>query len=205
MSTVPNAFRKNYLESNPSYRPGQNEEADALLNPSISAKPLHVPMAGQIAKRLNTEVEFFWAFDRNGQSPFHTRVEQLRAVGFEYATTKDAEMAVADTVQSETEIRNGDRRLMKVSKRRWLEIRKSQQLASILAMNPKGKVQGEDGTVMGTANLIPGIKTTVQDEAPPDVLARSVAEQIDEKTGTHLHATGNTSVIAKDKVNKLRS
>ena len=156
---LPKSFVDNFRESNPSYRPGFNEETDALFNPSIEAKPLHIPLAGQIRKRLNTEMEFYWALDRNGQNPFHTRVEQLRSVGFDFATTKDVDMAVADTVKGENEIRNGDLVLLKVPKLRWLEIRKSHLLQAIMMTNPRGRVMGEDGTVMGVQGLIPGIRT----------------------------------------------
>lgn len=158
--SIPAGFVRNFLDSNPSYRAGGNEETDALFNPSIEAKPLFVPVAGQIRRRLNSDVEFYWAMDRNGQSPFHTRVEQLKSVGFEMATTRDVEMAVADAVKGEAEIRNGDLVLLKIAKRRWLEIRKSHLLEAIRMTNPRGKVMGEDGTVMGVGGLIPGVRTT---------------------------------------------
>lgn len=211
MQELPRSFVQQFREAAPGYRPGQNEETDALFNPSISAKPLHIPMTGQIAKRLNTEVEFFWAFDRCGQNPNHTRVEQLRAVGFDYATTDDVQMAVADTVKGRTklqsgkefsnEIRNGDNRLMKVPKRRWLEIRKAQQLNAINMANPRGKVMGEDGTVMGVQSLVPGVRTTVTDEPIEDIRARAVVSDAaaDLREG---QVRGNASVVSADKVNK---
>jgi hypothetical protein len=169
---IPKRFVQNFLESNPGYRPGQNEETDALFNPSIQARPLHVPKAGQIKRRINTEVEFFWAFDKCGLNPNHDRVEQLREVGFDYATTNDVEMAVTSTVQGKddktgfsSEIRNGDRRLMKVKKLRWLQIRKAQLLNAIMMTNASGKVMGDDGTVMGVANTMPGVRTQVMDNS----------------------------------------
>ncbi len=211
--SLPKSFVNNYLEANPSYRPGQNEEVDALFNPSISATPLHVPMAGQIRKRLNSEVEFFWAFDRDGQNPRHERVEQLRSVGFDFATTDDVEMAVESTVLGKNEkgfsneIRNGDRRLLKIAKRRWLEIRKSQLLQAIMMTNPRGKVMGEDGTVMGVGNLIPGVRTTVVDvgdnvlssaAVPSDAVKDMLEVARGGKPG------GNASVISKQSVNRGR-
>jgi hypothetical protein len=207
MAELPSSFIQQFREAAPSYRPGQNEETDALFNSSITAKPLHVPMAGQIQKRLNPEMEFFWAFDRNGQNPYHERVERLRAVGFEFATTKDVQMAVEDTIQGRddkgfsNEIRNGDRRLMKVPKRRWLEIRKSHQLQAIQMMNPRGKAMGDDGTVMGVQQLIPGVRTTVTDEPIEDIRARAVVSNAadDLRDG---QVRGNASVVAADKVNK---
>ena len=208
---IPTRFVRQFLESNPSYRSGQNEEVDALFNPSITATPLHVPMAGQIRKRLNSEMEFFWALDRNGQNPYHERVEQLRSVGFEYATSKDVQMAVESTVMGKnsegfsSEIRNGDRRLMKIPKRRWLEIRKSQMLQAIMMTNPRGKVMGEDGTVMGVHSLIPGVKTTVVETGEGVLGAAAVASDaakdlVEVMKGNQ--PAGNASVISRESVNK---
>jgi hypothetical protein len=201
--TLPKSFTRNFLESNPGYRIGQNEETDALFNPSITAKPLHVPIAGQIKKRLVSEFEFYWAFDRNGQNPYHQRVEQLRAVGFDYATTKDVEMYVADTIKGENEIRNGDLRLMKVKKQRWLEIRKSHMLQAIMMANPRGKVMGEDGTVMGVDNLIPGVKTTVSETG--QLTAAAVASDAKEDMSRVMDGklpAGNASRVPASLVNK---
>jgi hypothetical protein len=207
---LPNAFVQQFREAAPSYRQGQNEETDALFNPSITARPLHVPMAGQIAERLNREMEYFWAFDRVGQNPYHERVERLRAVGFDFATTDDVRMAVDSVVKGKVkkgdkdfsnEIRNGDLRLMKVPKRRWLEIRKSQQLQAIMMMNPRGKVMGDNGTVMGVQGLIPGVRTTVSDEPIEDIRSRAVVSNAaqDLRDG---QVRGNASVVSSDKVNK---
>lgn len=177
---LPARFVQNFFEGNPSYRAGQNEETDALFNPSIEAKPLHVPMAMRIKESKNKDMSFYWAFDRCGQTPYHTRVEQLRAVGFDYATTEDVVMAVDDTVKNRNaqsfsnEIRNGDNRLMKVKKQRWMEIRKSHQLQALMMANPRGRVMGEDGTVMGVQGLIPGVRTTVTDQTE-GVLRAAVA------------------------------
>lgn len=200
MSELPRSFVQNFRDSNPTYRPGQNEETDALFNPSITAKPLHVPMSGQIKKRLNSDMEFFWAFDRNGQSPYHERCERLRSVGFEYATTKDVEMAVSDTVKDEGEIRNGDLRLMKVPKRRWLEIRKSHLLQAINMTNPRGKVMGEDGTIMGVNQLIPGVRTEVMDNVD-EMRSRAVVSDAAEDLRNG-RPSGNASVVSSDRVNK---
>ena len=209
--TLPKSFVQGFYEGNPGYRPGQNEEVDALFNPSVSAKPLHVPMAGQIRKRINSEMEFFWAFDRLGQNPYHERVEQLRSVGFDYATTNDVEMAVESTVVGKndkgfsSEIRNGDRRLMKVKKARWLEIRKSHLLQAIMMTNPRGKVMGEDRSVMSVQNLIPGVKTTVTD-SPDGVLSTSaVTSDAAEDMKSVMEGgrqAGNASQVSKATVNK---
>jgi len=214
---LPRSFVQQFRDAAPSYQPGQNEEVDALFNPSISAKPLHVPLAGQILKRLNNEMEYFWAFDRNGQSPYHERVERLRSVGFDYATTDDVRMAVESTVQGKVkvktaegrdkdfsnEIRNGDLRLMKVAKRRWLEIRKSHQLQAIMMTHPQGKVMGEDRTIMGVRDLVPGVQTRLSDESVEAIRARAVVSDAarDLADGT---IRGNASIVPKEIINKTR-
>jgi hypothetical protein len=208
----PAAFSRQFSEANPNYRPGQNEETDALFNPSITARPLHVPIAGQIAKRLNSEMEFYWAFDRNGTSPNHERVERLRAAGFDYATTDDVQMAVEDTIKGRrdgkrdgysNEIRNGDLRLMKVSKRRWLEIRKNQQLSAILMMNPRGKAMGEDGSVMSVSSMIPGVRTEITSDATVEELkARAVVSNAGKDIAEGEFGRGNASVVSGKSVNK---
>ena len=208
-SNLPSSFVRHFFEANPSYQRGQNEEVDALFNPSIEAKPLHVPMAMRIKEAKSKDLTFYWAFDRCGMTPNHTRVEQLRAVGFDYATTEDVVMAVDDTVKNRNdkefsnEIRNGDNRLMKVKRSRWLEIRKSHQLQALMMSNPRGRVMGEDGTVMGIQNLIPGVRTTVTDQTS-GVLSAAAAlsdagKDVQEILGGK-SPSGNASKVSKESV-----
>ena len=99
-----------------------NDELRDLMNPSITARPLHLPESGRIKTILNNEFVYYLAFDRCGSNARHDRVEQLRAAGWQFATTKDVEMFSKDNVKSPMEIRSGDRRLMKIPKQRWQEI-----------------------------------------------------------------------------------
>jgi hypothetical protein len=207
---IPTSFVRNFLEANPSYTPGHNEETDALFNPSIVAEPAHVPQAMRIKEVKRTEYFFYWAFDRDGLNPDHTRVGQLRSAGFQFATTDDVEMCIDDTVKGRdeknfsSEIRNGDNRLMKVKKRRWLEIRKDQQLRALLMANPRGKAMGEDGSVMGVQNLIPGVKTTVTEQ--PGTLSAAAAFSDAAKDVAAVaqggQAAGNASKISSESVNR---
>lgn len=208
---LPPSFVRQFLEANPSYRPGQNQEVDALFNPSISGTPLHVPLAGQIRKRLSSEIELFWAFDRNGQSPYHERVERLRSVGFEFASTDDVEMAVESTVQGRdpksnfsNEIRNGDLRLLKIPKRRWLEIRKSQLLQAIMMSNPRYMRDREGQSVMTTGATMPGVTTQLADEPLEQIRARAVLsdESADLRDGD---VRGNASVVPQEVVHKEKT
>jgi hypothetical protein len=137
-----------------------NEELRDLLSPSISARPLHLPESGRIKTVKNKEYVYFLAFDRNGSDPRHERVEQLRAAGWDYATTDDVEMYSADNVKQKNEIRSGDRRLMKIPMQRWKEIRKAQNLAALEQINPRRPNAGP----MGIGNMTPGMKHYLGDD-----------------------------------------
>jgi len=95
--SVPQSFIKGLRDSETSIN--ASDELKDLLNPSISARQMSPPISGTIKKRLNREYEYFWARDRNGQDADHSRVEQLRGDGWEYATTKDVQMTTEDTVK----------------------------------------------------------------------------------------------------------
>jgi hypothetical protein len=148
------------------------QELQDLVNPSIEARAVGYPQNGKIAKRLNTECEYFWAKDVCGQNPDHSRVEGLRYGGWDYATTDDVEMANEDVVKGRdankkskdgkgysNEIRNGDLRLMKVPMRLWREIRKGHNIAALQTAYPQP--YGTDGRPMTTASLTPGMHTTM--------------------------------------------
>ena len=172
---VPQSFLKNLRDSETSIN--ASEELKDLLNPSITAQQLSPPLTGQIKKRLNRENEYYWARDRNGQDPDHSRVEELRYMGFEFATTKDVEMCSQDTVKGaddkgfSNEIRSGDRRLMKVPMRLWREMRKAQNLRAIQQTYPQGR--GAEGSPMGVGNTLPGVRTYLSEESVEQIRSRA--------------------------------
>ena len=138
-----------------------SDELRDLFNPSISARPLHLPESGRIKTVKNKEFVYFLAFDRNGSNARHERVEQLRAAGWEYATTDDVEMYSADNVKQKNEIRSGDRRLMKIPRMRWQEIRKAQNLAALDQINPRRANSGP----MSIESMTPGMQHYTADDA----------------------------------------
>jgi hypothetical protein len=181
---VPKRILKDIAENAP-HESKWSDDLQILLNPSIEAKPAHMPLSGQIKLRKNKDFEYFWAFDRNGNNPSHERVDGLRHIGFQYATTDDVEMMMPSTVLDKNEIRNGDRRLMKVNRQRWAEIRKSQMMDAIRLTSPRehGFVD-PNRAVMRTESLTPGIKTMLTDDAVvSDLKNRATPE--------------NTSTVAK--------
>ena len=166
--TIPKSFVKDFIEGNPNYRPGRDEVVDALFNPSIEAKPMYAPTALRIKEKKNTEVRYKWAFDRNGQNPNHTRVEQLRSDGWDFATTDDVVMAVESTVLGPTEIRNGDLRLMKIAVKRYLEIEKSRLVQAIHMTRPQ-RMTSRDGEHVMSTSMVPGVKSEIADVNDPQV------------------------------------
>jgi hypothetical protein len=164
-----------------------NDELRDLLNPSIQARPLHLPESGRIKTVKNKEYVYFLAFDRNGSDPRHERVEQLRAAGWDYATTDDVEMFSSENVKQKNEIRSGDRRLMKIPIQRWREIRKAQNLAALDMINPRRQSSGP----MGTANMTPGMRTDVVDSE--DMRSRAVVSDAAEELRTG-ERKGNASI-----------
>jgi len=171
-----------------------SEELRDLMNPSISARPLHLPESGRIKTVKNKEFVYFLAFDRNGSDPRHERVEQLRAAGWDYATTDDVDMFSADNVKQPNEIRSGDRRLMKIPMQRWKEIRKAQNLAALEQINPRRPNAGP----MGVGNMTPGMKHYLGDEESIRASAVVSDEREEIRTG---ELRGNASIarIPKEK------
>lgn len=168
-----------------------NDELRDLMNPSISARPLHLPESGRIKTVLNSEFVYFLAFDRCGSNARHDRVEQLRAAGWQFATTKDVEMYSKDNVKSPVEIRSGDRRLMKISKQRWAEMRKAQNFAALQQINPGRPNSGP----MGLGNMTPGMAHSYADDAAVRAGAR-VSNAVDDVAAILEggRASGNASV-----------
>jgi hypothetical protein len=134
-----------------------NQELQDLVDASISAKQLNPPISGQIKLRKNRDFEYFWAKDVCGEKADHSRVEELRAVGFDFATTKDVDMATNDTVKGRdakgftNEIRSGDRRLLKVPMMIWRELRKAQNVRAINTAYPQHNT--DEAAPMSTALL----------------------------------------------------
>jgi hypothetical protein len=143
-----------------------NDELRDLINPSIEARPLHLPESTRVREFKNKEMHYHWAFDRCGSNPKHDRVEKLRGAGWEFATTDDVEMFSADTVKGRNkngfsnEIRIGDLRLMKVPELRWRQIRKAQNIAALDQINPRRANKGP----MSLESMTPGMKHYHVDE-----------------------------------------
>lgn len=188
-ASIPKGLLDQLREANPNVQ-SWSEEARALLNPSISARPMHLPQAGAIKRIINKDYKYKMVRDKLGQNPNHERVEQLKAEGWEFATTKDVEMASQATVKSENEIRNGDLILMKVPMKRYLEIEKDRLERSV------GMAYGtrEDGPVMSNAQ-VPGIRSTMTgDESVDGIRSKAIVSDAAEELRTG-EVRGNASTV----------
>jgi hypothetical protein len=171
-----------------------SDELRDLLNPSISARPLHIPESGRVKTVKNKEYHYYLAYDRNGSDPRHERVEQLRGAGWDYATTDDVEMFSAENVKQKNEIRSGDRRLMKIPVQRWREIRKAQNLAALDQINPRRASSGP----MSVASMTPGMASYTGDDER--IRAGAIVSDPTEEIRTG-QVTGNAAIarIPKEK------
>jgi hypothetical protein len=155
------------------------EDLRDLVNPKIEARSVSPPISGKVAEFINTDYHYHWAFDRDGQTPDHERVESMIYAGWEFANTDDVKMASEDAVKGRKErpgkpskdgrmgfsdeIRSGDRRLMKLPMRLWRENKKAQTIAAYQMAYPQPF--GNDGQPMSAQGLIPGLKSEMMDES----------------------------------------
>jgi hypothetical protein len=199
MSALPPKLVQQLFEDHGKNTAAWPTELQDLLNPTIEARQLNPPISGKIDKRLNRENEYFWAKDVCGQQPDHSRVENLRYVGWEFATTDDVNMCSEDTVKGRdpktkfsNEIRNGDLRLMKIPMQRWREMRKAQNIEAIQMAYPQAF--GGDGSPMSTANLTPGMKTYMGSDVDVDAMRKRAVVSDPEKELATGEITGNAAV-----------
>lgn len=171
-----------------------NDELKDLFNASISARPLHLPESTKIAEFKNKEHHYYWVRDICGSNPNHDRVEKFRANGWDYATSEDVVMCAPDTVKQKNEIRIGDLRLMKIPEMRWREIRKSQNIAALEMISPRGR----NSAPMGVNTMMPGgIPTSVVEDFS-DLRAKAVVGEVSVQTDERgnvrdMQFTGNAS------------
>lgn len=199
MSTLPKPIVDKIREEQGTDPSKWSQEVQDLFNPSIQARPLELPLTGQIKLRLNRENEYFWALDRNGSTPYHARVEDLKSVGFREATTKDVEMFSADTVKSESEIRSGDRLLMAIPVMRWREIMKDRNMTALMKAYPHDTRINKDAQ-MNAANMIPGLQTKIADESVESIRSRAVRGEVKvDDTGHVTDFSGNATQYKKPK------
>jgi hypothetical protein len=141
------------------------QELRDIFDTSIVARALNAPISGLIRTKKNTSMHYHWAKDLGGINANHERVEELRALGWEYATTEDVEMFNDFTVKNRrnnkpdgfsNEIRNGDLRMMKIPMVLWRQKRKFEVVSAFQMAYPQA--YGVTGKPMSAENLVPGLK-----------------------------------------------
>jgi hypothetical protein len=154
-------------------------ELQDLFDPSIEAHPVAPPLSGKVDAVFDTNFSYAWAKDICGQNPNHERVEELRYVGWQFATTDDVKMCSESTVISRNkekkskdgkgfsdEIRSGDRRLMKLPMVLYRAKRKAENLQAVSMSFARPR--NTEGGPMSTEELIPGIHTEQMSAAQID-------------------------------------
>jgi len=142
------------------------QELQDIFDTNIVARPMDAPHSLRIKAVKNFNFEYKWIKDICGSNPDHTRVESLRSVGWEFATTDDVEMANEFTVKNRkngkedgfsNEIRNGDLRMMKLPMMLHRQKRKAENVAAYQMAYPQA--YGTTGKAMRAEDLVPGLKT----------------------------------------------
>jgi len=161
------------LGSDPNQWP---QELQDIFDTNIVARPMDAPHSLRVKFFKNPNFAYKWIEDRSGLNPDHTRVESLRAVGWDFATTEDVEMANDFTVKNRkngkpdgfsNEIRNGDLRMMKLPMLLHRQKRKAENVSAYQMAYPTA--YSTTGRAMRAEDLVPGIKTEmVTGEDLPD-------------------------------------
>lgn len=141
-------------------------ELQDIFDTNVVARPLNAPVSGIIKIKKNTNFHYHWAKDICGSQPNHERVEELKAMGWDFADTNDVVMFNEFTVKNRkggkndgfsNEIRNGDLRLMKCPMALWRQKRKAENVAAFQMAYPQA--YGTTGKPMTADELTPGLKT----------------------------------------------
>jgi len=144
-----------------------------LFDPTVPALSLAPPQAGRVKTHKNPNVHCHWAKDLCGEHADHSRVEGLKAVGWDFATTADVDMANEFVVKNRNgkgfsnEIRNGDLRLMKVPMMLWRQHEKAHLINSYQMTYPQA--YGVTGKAMKAQDVAPGLRNEIITD--PDELA----------------------------------
>ena len=190
---IPQSIVKQVFEEQGKDQANWSEDLKALMSPSIVARTLHMPSMMRIKKRINTEFEYFAARDREGTNPNHERVGELKALGFDFATTDDVEMENESSVKSKSEIRSGDLILMKVPKAIWYGIRKQQQLDAIRLT----KRSDPSKSVLMSTSHIPGVRTELAGEQDlAAIIAHRTLDNSADGPAVENFTTGNTTRVS---------
>lgn len=155
-------------------------ELQDLIDPSISAVSVSPPISGKVEKFINTNYHYHWAYDLEGQTPNHDRVESMRWAGWEFATTDDVKMCSESAVVGRKSgkeskdggkgwsdnIRSGDRRMMKLPMHLWRQTKKAQNMAAYQMAYPQPFAEASPGVgkPMSAETFIPGFKSEMMDD-----------------------------------------
>ena len=185
-----------------------SDDLKILLDPNVQAKSQVLPMVGTV-EYLNHDYRYFWARLKRGNNPDSSRIQQLRALGFDNATAYDAEknpagdvkVVVADVGVNFTEIISGDRLLMKAPRHVYDSFRKQYMMDSLNMttnarrgkfqdVDPSRRMNTLDSFTMKSSNFGPGAAPMSSTDFSGNREGTVDVEQILQRGNA-----GNTSVV----------
>jgi hypothetical protein len=131
-----------------------SEDLAILMDPNIRARSFALPAAGAVTIK-NKDYRYKWIRYSLGPNPDTSRYLQCKTVLHgQNATTDDVEVLNADIVEGKTEIRSGDRILMKFPRDIYDGGMKQSMLDSIHQTRraARGEYQDPSGRVMRTSD-----------------------------------------------------
>lgn len=197
-SAVPNRVLKDIVSEQPN-RNNWSQELKDLLDPNLVARSIALPAVGAVINKRPGEIELYWCRLKLGANPDTSRFMQLKALGYLPATPEDAEVVNADIIEGKTEIRSGDRILVKVDPQIHRAIKKQYALDAIHQTNRAARGQFQD--------VQPGMRMSQQDRvmrtgdfAPTAAIDLNTGERegnLDIATVMARSNPGNTSVAKR--------
>jgi hypothetical protein len=186
-SQVPKRVLKDVISEQPN-RGKWSEDLSILLDPNIVARPLSIPSVGAI-KIKNQDFKYHWVRLKMGPNADTSRYMQLKALGFQNATPEDVDVVNADIIEGKTEIRSGDRILMKAPPDIYNGLKKQYMLDAINQTSRAARGQYQE--------VNPGLRMSQQENVmrTGDYAQTSQVPDIDIARMMAKSSPANTSVV----------
>lgn len=194
---IPKRVLEGVLSEQPN-RANWSEDLDILLDPNITARSIALPSVGAVVIK-NHDFKYHWCRLKMGPNADTSRYMQLKALGFQNATTEDVEVVNADIVEGKTEIRSGDRILVKAPPEIYNGLKKQYMLDAIRQTSRAATGQYQD--------VQPGMRMSQQDRvmrtgdfAPTEAVNLATGERTGNLDLASMMARsnpGNTSVAKR--------
>lgn len=184
---IPGKVVKEIFEEQPVPQKWSDDLA-ILMDPNIRARSFALPAVGAITIK-NRDFRYKWIRLSLGPNPDTARYQQCRALGGLNATTDDVEVINADIVKGKSEIRSGDRILMKFPREIYDGVMKQAMLDGIQLTRraARGEFQDQSGRVMRTSDYGP---VSTSDQVTGERTGEFDVDQMQQRS-----TPANTSVV----------